>query len=72
MQLKEPYEIVSVNKEDETEFYKNNPDFMRVPEHLQKTAQKLQKQGLTGGSNRQLKKWAREQKRINDRKQKGF
>ena len=72
MQLSYPHEIVSVNKEDETEFYKNNPDFMKVPEHLQKTAQNLKNQGLTGGSNRQLKKWAREQKRINDRKQKGF
>lgn len=70
MQLKEPYEIVNVSNEDAREFYKNNPDFRKVPEHLQETARKLKAQGLTGQSNRTLKKWAREQKRIEERAKK--
>ena len=70
MQLSQPHEIVLVNKNSEEDFYKNNPDFKKVPDHLQETARKLKEQGLTGQSNRALKKWAREQKRILERSKK--
>ncbi len=56
MQLSQPHQIVLVPKEEEKAFYKENPDFKKVPERLQKIASELEKQGLTGMSNRQLKK----------------
>lgn len=73
MQLKEPHEIFFATKEQEGVIYRNRESFIqkedknnpikKVPEYLQEIASELAKKGLTGMSNRQLKKWARNELR---------